>query len=145
MTGRRATHPGLDVSRAAGVSRTTAAVIGLGVMTPFALFGVIDLAHCLLIAALIIAGLELVPVAESSSPLALPPPPAPNRAGGRGDVSDLAWAALRGDGRMSDHVMRRVRALAERHHADLPFPVNRPPTPDQLMRWLDRLDPEETP
>jgi hypothetical protein len=137
-----------DVTRTAGVSRPVAVIIGLAVLIPLAVFGVVDVAHCLLLAALTITALELIPAAQSPDQLSLPPPPSPNRAGGRADISDLAWAALRGDGRMSDHVMRRVRTLAARRHTDVPFPVNQPPTPAQLNRWLDQLeqrDPEEAP
>jgi hypothetical protein len=93
------------------------------------------------------------------------------RAGGRHDVSDLGWSVFGRDGRVTDRVVRRVRALAaarlRAHGVDPTDPAARPdaerllgarvlrqlssrnpPTARTVQTWLDaieRLQPRDTP
>ncbi|GAA1985551.1 hypothetical protein GCM10009718_23620 [Isoptericola halotolerans] len=91
------------------------------------------------------------------------PAPSEQRHGARHDVTDLGWAALTRDGRVSARVTRRVTAIAAHrlapHGIDLADPTHRdaaaallgpdvidqirsrrPPTPRTLHRWLDALE-----
>lgn len=139
------------------------AILAVGALIAWALSLGMDLSHALLAGAIVVVIAEF---GRTAGPLAhpvFPSAPHPLRAGARRDVSDLTWSAFRGDGRMSDHVMRRVRGLAERRLRDrgvdpadpgqadrvaavlgadladgLASPV--PPHPAQLDRWLQRLE-----
>lgn len=85
------------------------------------------------------------------------------RAGGRHDVSDLGWSVFSRDGRVTDRVVRRIRALAaERlraHGVDPADPAARPdaerllgarvlrqllsyepPTARTVQLWLDAIE-----
>lgn len=85
------------------------------------------------------------------------------RAGGRHDVSDLGWSTFGRDGRVTDRVVHRVRALADRRlrllGVDPDDPAQRPeverllgarvlaqmtsrqpPTARSLQAWLDAVD-----
>ncbi|GHH77539.1 hypothetical protein [Promicromonospora soli] len=85
------------------------------------------------------------------------------RAGGRHDVSDLGWAAFSRDGRVTDRVVRRIRALAadrlRAHGVDPTDPAAQPdaerllgarvlrqllsyepPTARTVQIWLDAIE-----
>ncbi|MFI8523703.1 hypothetical protein ACIGB8_04635 [Promicromonospora sukumoe] len=85
------------------------------------------------------------------------------RAGGRHDVSDLSWSTFGRDGRVTDRVVRRVRALAtdrlRAHGVDPSDPASLPdvehllgadvvrqlasrqsPTARTLQTWLDAIE-----
>lgn len=95
--------------------------------------------------------------------------PAPARDGARRDVSDLGWAILGRDGRVTDRAVRRVRAIADHHlarhgvHGDLARPDvaaraedllgprtarglhdhatrGTTPTPRDLQLWIEAVD-----
>ncbi|MEA5118991.1 MAG: hypothetical protein VB036_15435 [Propionicimonas sp.] len=139
------------------------AVLGFG--------GVLDPAHAGLLGCLILATLGLrrghteLPAAE------WPSRRFPSRAGGRNQVSDLAWQAFETDRRLRRPVVERVRSLATARlrllGVDADDPTQWPeverllgprvaaglfsdqrPTARTLQLWLDaidRLNPERTP
>ncbi|WP_251150997.1 hypothetical protein [Cellulosimicrobium sp. Marseille-Q4280] len=126
-------------------------------------------AHAVMLAAAGLSALLLWHSAEYTADGTWPQVPPLHRDGARRDVSDLGWAILGKDGRVTDRAARRVRTLADhqlaRHglHGDLADPhvatraeplLGTPtahglhdhathgtlPTPRQLQTWLDAVE-----
>ncbi|WP_454043907.1 hypothetical protein [Cellulosimicrobium sp. Marseille-Q8652] len=128
-----------------------------------------SVAHALMLAAAALSALLLWHSAEYTGDGTWPRLPPTDRDGARRDVSDLGWAILGKDGRVTDRAARRVRALADhqlaRHgvHGDLADPhvvaraaplLGAPtahalhdhatrgtlPSPRALQTWLDAVE-----
>lgn len=125
--------------------------------------GTLDPVHALLLPAGTLVAWHAWRAHDEPAPSGWPPPPTARRHGARLDVTDLGWAALTRDGRVSARVTRRVTALAAHrlapHGIDLADPAHhhaaaallghdvvdqirsrRAPTPRALHHWLDALD-----
>lgn len=92
------------------VAVTIAAVL---VTAALAFWQIVDLWHAAALATVVVAATALWSrtgsVVEDPG---WPRVPTTARAGGRHDVSDLSWSTFGRDGRVTDRVVRRVRALA---------------------------------
>ena len=146
---------------------TVTVLAGLGAAA-LAFWNILDLWHAVAAAALAIAMSILRTAARSAEASGAGDPEWPTtalaaRAGGRHDVSDLSWSVFGRDGRVTDRVVRRVRALAadrlRAHGVDPSDPAARPeaerllgahvvlqlssrnpPTARTVRTWLDAID-----
>lgn len=147
-----------------------AAVVAL-VCAALGVGGILDPVHAVLLGCLALAGLGLRGSTTELPASEWPARRFPNRAGGRNQVSDLAWQAFDLDRRLRRSVVQRVRELATARLAlrgvDATDPAQWPeverllgprvatdlfsdhrPTARALQLWLDaidRLNPERTP
>ncbi|WP_020015293.1 hypothetical protein [Promicromonospora sukumoe] len=95
-------------------TRLVAVTVAAGLVAAgLAFWQIVDLWHAAALAAVVVAATALWsrtgPVVEDPG---WPRVPTTARAGGRHDVSDLSWSTFGRDGRVTDRVVRRVRALA---------------------------------
>ncbi|QAY62657.1 hypothetical protein ET495_04600 [Xylanimonas allomyrinae] len=81
-----------------------------------AVTGTLDVAHAVVLAAVAFVT-SLVSRAVGPRETGWPRPPAEARPGARKDLSELGWAAFTRDGRVTERVLRRVRAIAARRLA----------------------------
>ncbi len=142
---------------------TVTAVAGLAA-AGLAYWNVLDPWHAVAAAAVASA----ISILWSATEATIPDPEWPHlpieaRAGGRHDVSDLGWSVFGRDGRVTDRVVRRIRALAadrlRAHGVDPSDPAaepdaerllgarvlrqlksRQPPTARTVQTWLDAID-----
>ena len=121
-------------------------IVGTGVAWALALFlaifSVLDLVHCLLLAgcatALLVAWPHSLP-----PPPRLPDLPHHTHLGARRDLADLSWSATERDGSASVRALSRVRALADATGVDtVRHEIDHDPSPSlpQVFNWLDSID-----
>ncbi|MEV0953273.1 hypothetical protein [Promicromonospora sp. NPDC050249] len=127
-------------------------------------WNVVDPWHAIAAAAVATA----ISILWSATDTTIPDPEWPHlpieaRAGGRNDVSDLGWSVFGRDGRVTDRVVRRIRALAadrlRAHGVDPSDPAaepdaerllgarvlrqlksRQPPTARTVQTWLEAID-----
>jgi hypothetical protein len=127
-------------------------------------WNVVDPWHAIAAAAVAVAISILWSATDATTPdPEWPDLPIEARAGGRHDVSDLGWSVFGRDGRVTDRVVRRIRALAadrlRAHGVDPSDPAaepdaerllgarvlhqlksRQPPTARTVQTWLDAID-----
>jgi hypothetical protein len=113
------------------------------------LLGVLDWPHVIAIA--LLAAAVVTTVSALARPLyddEWPSPPRDERPGGRHGLSELSWMAFTRNGRITERVLRRIRAIGAARGVDWTHPpaglehlaVARTATPRELDRWLAQLD-----
>jgi len=113
-----------------------------GVALLLAVFGVLDLVHCLLVAVCVTALLVVWPHVLPDMPR-LPALPHRLHPGARRDLSDLSWSVTDRDGRASAKALARVGALADSAGLyALATTIGQTPSPslNQVLDWLDSID-----
>lgn len=139
------------------------AAVALVAATVLVALDVLDATHAYAGAGVVAVVAAVWGTADRPSTTPWPQHPSPARPGGRHDVADLGWAALGRDGRVTERVVRRVRALAvarlTAHGVDPADPASGPeverllgrdvvaglrstrtPTVRTLHTWLDAID-----
>jgi hypothetical protein len=139
------------------------AALALAGAVALSVAGWLDAAHAFLLAAALVTVVIVWRGLDAGAEAPLPHLPQERRAGGRHDVSELAWATLTRDRTVSRRVLRRVRAVAvtrlRRLGVDLDDPAQRaaaerllgadvvdglvylrPPAPHTLHAWLDAIE-----
>lgn len=107
-----------------------------------AVFGILDLVHCLLLACCVTVVVIAWPRTLPETPV-LPLPPHRSHLGARRDLADLSWSATDPDGRVSAKAVARVRALADISDLDgVRSEIEEVPSPGmtQVFHWLDSID-----
>lgn len=149
------------------MSRTRAVVVAVLVaaaVVALVVAGVLDAPHAVLLACVVVVVTALWrSTAADGDELGWPHRATDERAGGRAGVSDLGWQVFGRDGRVTDRVVARVRALAvarlTEHGVDAADPAQaadverllgrsaaaglagRPrPTARTLQHWLDAVE-----
>lgn len=117
--------------------------IGWAIALLLALTRVLDAAHAVQIAAVVMA-LAFVWPTDTAVAAVLPPAPNHSHAGERAEVSHLSWSAIDIDGKVTSRVVSRVLSLASdnpsleplrRTIAETPHP-----TRGQVIGWLNEID-----
>lgn len=146
-------------------SRTaTVTVVAALIATPLLIWHVVDPWHAL--AGIVLAGTLSILSGATRTTTADPEWPHQSvtaRAGGRPDLSELGWSVFGRDGRVTQRVVRRIRAIAADRirahgidpedpaaHADIErllgatvldqLRSNRPPTARTVQTWLDAIE-----
>ncbi|WP_277210350.1 hypothetical protein [Isoptericola croceus] len=145
------------------MTRHLPTVVALLAAVLLATTGTLDPVHALLLPGGALTAWHTWQALDRGAESPWPDPPTERRHGARHDVTDLGWAALTRDGRVSARVTRRVSAIAghrlAHHGIDLADPRHRdaaaallgpdvvdqirsrrPPIPRTLHHWLDALE-----
>jgi len=116
------------------MNRVVGACVSWAIALLLAWLGVLDIAHCLLLAGCVTALLLVWPRVLPLPPH-LPEIPHHSHPGARRDLSDLSWSVIDRDGRASTKALVRLRALTDFQ--------NPSPSPTEVLRWLDTLNDKE--
>jgi len=122
--------------------RIVGACVVWAVTVLLAVFRVLDVVHCLLIAVCVTVLLIVWPQSVPSAPR-LPDLPRHTHLGARRDLADLSWSATDPDGRASAKTLARVRELARATGLDGvrgEIDQSASPSLNRVFRWLDSVD-----